>query len=78
MGQVHNRGMAKEKSESAQELLTVSLDNVSESRARYQSMDSESGDSLRYRSSESAHKSLIEEDGRGIDDFIDVHQVRRR
>lgn len=77
MGQVHNRGMAKEKSESAQELLTVSLDNVSESRARYQSMDSESGDSLRYRSSESAHKGF-EEDGRGIDDFIDVNQVRRR
>ena len=77
MGQVHNRGMAKEKSESAQELLTVSLDNGSESKARYQSMDSESGDSLRYRSSESAHKDF-EEDGRGIDNFIDVHQVRRR
>ena len=76
MGQVHNRGMATGKSESAQELLTVSLDNNLEGRSDYRSMDSESGDSLRYRSSESAQKDF-EEDGRGIDDFINVHEVRR-
>lgn len=76
MGQVHVRGMATGKSESAQELLTVSLDNNLEGRPDYRSMDSESGDSLRYRSSESAQKDF-EEDGRGIDDFINVHEVRR-
>lgn len=75
MGQVHNRGMATGKSESAQELLTVSLDNNLEGRPDYRSMDSENGNSLRYRSSESAQD--FEEDGRGIDDFINVHEVRR-
>ena len=77
MGQVHDRGMATGKSESAQELLTVSLDNNSEGKPSYRSMDSESGDSLRYRSSESGQKDF-EEDGRGIDDFINVHEVRRQ
>ena len=76
MGQVHVRGMATGKSESAQELLTVSLDNNSEGKPRYRSMDSESGDSLRYRSSESTQKDF-EEDGHGIDDFVNVHEVRR-